>query len=279
MNEKLKAASLKTRVISAAVAVTLLALVGWRFEAFGLEVLVGLTIALMVREYLRLSLLPLQISRPLLIWFLLCALGLFAAVLVSQEPLLMTSVCIAAFLTVSLWLTRNRMPNDKLLTALSLGVLGFFLCVVFPTYEIHTLRLPNGMAWFVLHLLIVFAGDVFAYFGGILWGKEKLMPQISPKKTVAGSFAGLVGSVVIGVIFAAIALKHTRSWQVALFALVCGFVAQMGDLLISLIKRVADVKDSGSIMPGHGGVLDRIDGVIVTCPLIYAFALAAETWL
>lgn len=279
MNEKLRAASLKTRVISAVVALITLIAIGWFFQAFGMQVLVGLTVILMIREYLRLSLVPLDAPKALVIWFLASALALFAAVLLSQESLMMASVCISAFLTISLWLTRNKMPNEKLLPALSLSVLGFFLCVIFPVYEIHTLRLPNGLAWFVFHLLIVFGGDVGAYFGGILWGKEKLMPQISPKKTVAGSFSGLGASIIFGVIFALIFLKHSPWWQTALFATVCGFAAQMGDLLLSLAKRVAQVKDTGALMPGHGGILDRIDGVIVTCPLVYAFALAVETWL
>ena len=279
MSDRFKAASLKLRIVSAFIAVITLFIVGGFFDSFGLQVLVGFAVVLMIREYIRLSLVPLQAPKALVVWFLVCALGLFAAVLLSQESLLMASVCISAFLTIALWLTRNLMPNERLLPALSLSVCGFFLCVIFPVYEIHTLRLPNGIAWFVLHLLVVFAGDVGAYFGGIYWGNEKLMPQISPKKTVAGAFSGLACSVVLGVLFSLFRLPHTPWWQIALLATICGFAAQMGDLLLSLIKRVAQVKDSGTLMPGHGGILDRIDGVIFTCPLLYAFALAAETWL
>lgn len=279
MSAAFKSASLGARVGSAAVAVIGLILIGWKFREFGLQIMCGAAIFLMVREYLRLSLQVLGVPLPLVVWHWAVATALLAGLLKFDSGLLVAAICFSAYLTGGIWLTRNRMLNDRLLAALALGLVGLTLCVLFPYYEIQTLRLPDGLNWFGLHLVVVFGGDVFAYFGGISFGKVKFMPRISPKKTMAGSISGLAGSVVIGAGYAALALPGRPLWQVVLFSAACGFTAQMGDLLLSLIKRVANVKDSGTIMPGHGGVLDRLDGIIVTCPLIYAFAYLSETLL
>jgi phosphatidate cytidylyltransferase len=279
MSGAFRSASLGARAASALIAVAGLILVGWKFREFGLQIVCVAAILLMVREFIRLSLHALNVPKGLIFWYWAVAIVLLAGLLRLDQGLLVTSVCCVAFLTGGIWFTRNRMQNDRLLAAMALGVLGLTICVLFPYYAIQTLRLPNGLNWFGLHLVIVFAGDVTAYFGGISFGKEKLMPQISPKKTVAGSVSGLAGSLALGAGYSLLALPGRPLWQIVLFALACGFAAQMGDLLLSLIKRVADVKDSGAIMPGHGGVLDRLDGIIVTCPLIYAFALMSETLL
>lgn len=271
--------SLKLRVISALVAVAILLGVGWQFGAFGLQFVVALVILLSLREFSRMGLQGIGGPWTLTMWFWGVALTLLVGLVRSDESALVTALCFSAFLTVSMWLTRNRLSNERLLGALTLGLLGLTVCVLLPFYDIQILRLPNGMAWFALHLLIVFGGDVAAYFGGIAFGKEKLMPQVSPKKTIVGAWSGLIGSVVIGLGFAFFVLPNHALWQVALVSGLVGFVAQMGDLLMSLIKRVANVKDSGGLMPGHGGILDRVDGILVTCPLLYAYAFAAETWL
>ena len=102
------------------------------------------------------------------------------------------------------------------------------------------------------------------------------MPEVSPNKTVEGLVAGLLGSVVASCIFMGIFLPTVPIWVVGLFALICGCAAHTGDLLVSLVKRVAQVKDSGKIMPGHGGILDRLDGVYMASPLVFAFARFCE---
>lgn len=279
MNQKLKAASLFQRVISATVAILILIGVTLKYSSFGLQILVGAAIVLMVWEYLNLSLLKLGSPPAFVAWFMVTALGFFGSIILNAEPLLMVSSCLAAFLTISIWLTRNRMSNEQLLKAVSLGTLGLFICIVFPGYSIQTLRLPNGTAWFFFHLGIVLSGDIAAYFGGIFMGQEKIMPQISPKKTVAGSISGILGSLICALVIGALFLNHVPLLYIGLVSLPIGFAAQMGDLLLSLVKRVAEVKDSGSIMPGHGGILDRVDGIILTAPLIYGFALAADLGL
>jgi phosphatidate cytidylyltransferase len=122
-------------------------------------------------------------------------------------------------------------------------------------------------------LIVVFFGDTFAYFTGRWFGKRKLYVELSPNKTWEGALGGLFGSAFGGSVFGASVFQDVPWYKFALFCIACGAVAQSGDLLMSLVKRVSHVKDSGSIMPGHGGILDRLDGIFIACPLVYAFAL------
>jgi phosphatidate cytidylyltransferase len=117
-------------------------------------------------------------------------------------------------------------------------------------------------------------GDIFAYFSGISMGRHKLFPALSPKKTVEGAIGGLIGSMAGGL---AMWFGFFQDIPVALFiflSIVTGIFAQTGDLFESLLKRVAQVKDSGRIMPGHGGLLDRLDGVLFALPFFYGIAYA-----
>jgi phosphatidate cytidylyltransferase len=138
------------------------------------------------------------------------------------------------------------------------------------------LEIPHGKVWFLTMLLIVFAGDTFAYLTGMMWGNKKILPKISPKKTIVGSIGGLVGSGVAGALSGLYFLTHVPLWGLILVSLLTGIVAQLGDLFESMLKRVANRKDSGSLMPGHGGVLDRLDGVLFGTPILLAGALLLE---
>jgi phosphatidate cytidylyltransferase len=121
---------------------------------------------------------------------------------------------------------------------------------------------PHGVMLVLFVIACVVAMDTAAYFGGKRLGKHKLAPRISPKKTIEGLGCGALASILVGVMFASsfnglleISWLHTMVMAGAL-----GLIAQAGDLLVSFVKRKAGVKDSGTLLPGHGGVLDRIDG-------------------
>ncbi len=132
---------------------------------------------------------------------------------------------------------------------------------------------PEGALLLMLPLCATWAGDTAAYFAGRRFGKRRLAPHISPGKTVEGAVAGLAGA--LGAGFAlGFALDGERLYPVppaaaATIALVLGVAGQLGDLAESRLKREAGVKDSGRILPGHGGVLDRFDGLFLTIPLAY----------
>lgn len=138
---------------------------------------------------------------------------------------------------------------------------------------LKTLMLSNGVTWFYSLLVIVFSGDTLAYFGGRFWGKTKLYAQISPKKTIAGAISGAAGSSILGTTYFYWFFPEIPLYVTVPFCLFAGLVAQSGDLFVSLVKRVADVKDTGRLMPGHGGFLDRLDGIFITGPLVYSFSV------
>lgn len=156
------------------------------------------------------------------------------------------------------------------------SVLGFFYMGLLPSFMIRLLDIPNGMTWFTALLSIVFAGDIGAYLTGMLFGKRKIMPLISPKKTVEGSIGGIIFSMIAGLVFGLNFLTHVNLPSLLLLSFSTSVVAQFGDFFESVLKRVAEVKDSGSIMPGHGGVLDRVDGVLFGAPIILFGAILLE---
>ena len=127
----------------------------------------------------------------------------------------------------------------------------------------------NGYHWLLYALFTTFATDTGAYFVGRAFGKHKLAPVISPGKTWEGAAGGLIWAVGISIALAAVLDLSFPLWQQVLLGLLLGTVAQMGDLLESALKRRAGVKDAGVLIPGHGGVLDRIDSLLVTIPVTY----------
>lgn len=152
--------------------------------------------------------------------------------------------------------------------ALSLFGLLYLLFIPFFFPKIH--QSPNGIEWTIVFLLVVFAGDTGAYFAGKKYGKTKLYPVISPKKTREGALGGLAGGYVLALV-AKLTFFRAMPWgAIFIMPLVVGVTAQVGDLCESMLKRAYDKKDSGSILPGHGGFLDRFDGVVFSLPVMYA---------
>ena len=133
-------------------------------------------------------------------------------------------------------------------------------------------RLEHGGAWVLLAMWLAWASDTGAYFAGRYFGKTKLYPSVSPSKTVQGSIGGLLGSLTGGLAAHFWFLPTLPLVDAVVLALVGGALGQMGDLVESLVKRSTGVKDSGSILPGHGGLLDRVDALMFTALacLIYA---------
>lgn len=156
---------------------------------------------------------------------------------------------------------------------------SFFLSIVIPYFLSSFVRLremPDWSYYILLPFVVAWLSDVFALFAGLLFGKHKLAPEISPKKTVEGAIGGVVGSVVCTLLYGFIlgrwfGAPAVRYELLAGYALVGAVVSQFGDLSFSYIKRQYKIKDYGSIFPGHGGVLDRFDSVIFCAPLLEIF--------
>ena len=142
--------------------------------------------------------------------------------------------------------------------------------------HIYLIRLlPDGKMYLWLPFIIAWSTDTFAYFTGVFLGKHKLIPSVSPKKTIEGAIGGTLGAVVIVAVYQLICSKiayvEPDYLMGVVISLVCSVASQFGDLAASCIKREHGIKDFGSIMPGHGGVMDRFDSVIFISPLVYIF--------
>lgn len=149
-----------------------------------------------------------------------------------------------------------------------------FIYIPFLLMHLVMLRqTPFGVQWLLVIMLIVMTNDSAAYYTGSAFGKTRLYPLVSPKKSVEGALGGLLGSL-CGTLLA----KYTFFPQltfvdVFVTALVIGALGQVGDLFESLLKRSFGVKDSGTIFPGHGGVLDRLDSILFAAPVTYYYAI------
>lgn len=143
-----------------------------------------------------------------------------------------------------------------------IGLLGFLPLVR---------RLEHGLAWVFLILVISWLGDTGAYFAGRFFGKRKLHPRVSPKKTWAGAVGGVVAAALGALVVREVASLDLGVAEALLLAAALCVAGILGDLSESLLKRSFSVKDSGWILPGHGGMLDRIDSLLFVAPLLYGY--------
>lgn len=162
-------------------------------------------------------------------------------------------------------------PGISMAEVLSREVMGLIYVPFFLGHLILIRHWNQGIIWTFFLLAVVFAGDTAAYYTGRVLGRHKLSPNISPRKTVEGAIGGLSANLVVGALFKRYCFVEL-SWGifiVLLFSL--GILAQMGDLVESMIKRSVGLKDSGTLLPGHGGILDRIDALLFAAPALYYF--------
>ena len=174
-------------------------------------------------------------------------------------------------------------PLDAYLVYLSGMILVFFgMAVIFPWYKLDEMAysylmisvlittavgfreiISIDLSLLIFVMIAAFATDIFAFFGGMKFGKNKLIPRLSPNKTVEGAVSGYIAGVVFSLIFGYFFVQtHVDLIPIAIASLVIPIFSQIGDLSFSLVKRRFNIKDFGYIFPGHGGVLDRIDSLI-----------------
>jgi phosphatidate cytidylyltransferase len=182
-----------------------------------------------------------------------------------------------------------RVPFERVLPDAARGLFGL-VYVAYPLTLIPMIwNRDDGKPLLLFLMVSVWAGDIAALYVGRRWGRHKLT-RLSPNKTWEGAFASVGGSLLAGlaVVFAGNLLSTYESntvlhivepvWQSAVLAVIINVAAQLGDLLESAIKRGAGVKDSGTILPGHGGVLDRIDALLVAAPVLWCVLLLKDAF-
>jgi phosphatidate cytidylyltransferase len=217
-----------------------------------------------------------------------------------QKPLLSTGIFLysAAFLAcvvpfVFLALSMRRQDLSTGYPAAAASSFTFVYAALPLAFLVQLRQQPSGAIYIIYLLLVVWAGDIFAYFVGKTLGRNLMAPRISPKKTWEGAIASVAASVLIGTTFlqysveistwllnvglierrdGIFGLEKPSVWPIVVLSVVLNVAAQFGDLVESLIKRGAGVKDSGALLPGHGGMLDRIDALLFAAPLMWFYA-------
>jgi phosphatidate cytidylyltransferase len=214
-----------------------------------------------------------RISRqPLVLCGYAAGLGAIVAAHADRPELipLVLSLNVVVCGVLSLW----RFPSDRtVLEEIARQIQG--VCyIALPIALLVLLRsAPDGPTWLFFLCAVIFAGDTAALYAGSLWGRHKLCPAISPGKTVEGALAGVAANLIVGVTVAAVFLPGIHWLSIVAFAVTAGLAGQAGDLFESELKRVSNIKDSGGMLPGHGGVLDRIDALLFAAPVAFAFKL------
>lgn len=142
------------------------------------------------------------------------------------------------------------------------------LILIYIPYLLFPIIHLSGTIYIYLVFIIAFSTDTFAYIFGITFGKHKLLPSVSPNKTVEGSIGGIFGSVIMGCIYFYILKNPITIYHISFFAL-SSISGQLGDLFASKIKRETGIKDYSNLLPGHGGLLDRFDSILLIIPMVY----------
>ena len=276
MNAKTNPSNLQLRVLTAVIALPITLLLLFVLPTTWLAGLVFVLLAIGLVEWGRLSATAPHASVLYWLVFVLIGPGVFAlksfANVDLTEPLLILAAlywCMALFMVV-------RFPaTSRLLPPMRRGLVGAFLlaCTWLGFTEVKLL----GGEWLIVWLLaVVWAADSAAYFGGRAWGTRKLARQVSPGKTIEGALTGIVAAGVIGtglgLLVPVLFNFEDKAWFWILASLVMAMLSILGDLFASLIKRIAQAKDSGTLFPGHGGVLDRLDSLLPTLPLLALMA-------
>jgi phosphatidate cytidylyltransferase len=259
------------RLLTAALGVPIALAALFFLPRWGFFALIALVFDLAAFEYLRIvrARAPHAPLALLLAVVPVAALGLTIALMPERAGFPEPRELLAAVLLFSVGLGTlvllSRTPLDEALA--TLGILGFGLpYFALPIAAMFHLREADPWLVFLL-LAIVWLGDTAAYYVGSRWGRHKMAPVVSPKKSWEGAVAGLAVSVAATAVWSAWRLGRVDLGLLAVAA-VTALAAQVGDLVESLIKRGAGVKDSGQLLPGHGGLLDRFDAMLFAAPVL-----------
>jgi len=259
---------LRQRIITAVIALPVLIAAIW-FGKSWFTLFIAIAAILSSLEFYRLA--SHSKTQPMtyfgVVWTLLFVLSPHCPSNVTT-PLLITSAIVIPLI----WLL-FRSSKDQAFNNWAWTIAGILYIGMLFSYWIAIRGLESGREWVLCGILIVCVNDISAFFTGRAWGKHSLAPSISPAKTWEGAIGGLLGSI-IGSFIVIIAFSLPLNyWQIALLGFTISVLAQLGDLVESLLKRNTGTKDSGKLMPGHGGILDRADSILFSGFAIYYTAL------
>jgi phosphatidate cytidylyltransferase len=288
------------RVATAVVLIPLVLLLVLKAPLYVLALVSGAVAVLAIAEFLKLTT-PYGIEPLSLATYSFAALFFAFVIFAStnrtpedETTAMLYGIAVAAALAPFVFLTIAMRRSDLRTGYPAAAASSFaFAYIAIPMALLVEIReQPAGAIWTIYTLLAVWAGDIFAYFVGKSLGRHPMSPRISPKKTWEGAVASILASIIIGTLWFRYApeissallriglidrrdgmfgLEQPQLWPIIVLSALVNIAAQFGDLVESLIKRGAGVKDSGTILPGHGGMLDRIDAMLFAVPVVWAY--------
>ncbi len=194
-------------------------------------------------------------------WFLIPGALVTASFYFGEPELVLMALSLATLILMSVSVFGGTI--ETAFSRVGFGLAGLVYCCVTLGFIVLL-----GRELVILLFAIIWVGDSAAYYGGRAFGRHLLAPRVSPKKTVEGAVAGLIGSIVAGAVAGVWWLGEPAA-TVAIISAIVAVAGQLGDLAESVLKRSAGVKDSSSILPGHGGILDRLDSTFFAAPVLY----------
>jgi phosphatidate cytidylyltransferase len=197
-------------------------------------------------------------------------LGLILSILISYGDI---KIAFPFFVFLLLFLSILFMGTSQNLSLtiphIGITLFGIFYIGYLLSHVFLIRKMVDGTQWVLFLIATVWAGDISAFLSGSFLGRHKLYPKISPKKTYEGLVGALIGSIIIALLFAHLFIPRLGKGLCILLAICLGILGQGGDFIESMLKRSAQVKDSGSLIPGHGGMLDRLDSFLFSAPFLH----------
>jgi len=260
------------RIITALVAFPLLSLLIFKGSVLLFTLFIGLVSLFALYEYYRIVFHDNKqaVFSPISIWGGVSGLLMLVAAYINSFQLILGLLVLNSIGAAILSMIQYKKGPD-ILIVVEKEIQGVIYIPLFLSFLVLLRNDVHGVAWIFFLLFIVFAGDVGAFYAGKFFGRHKLSPSISPRKTIEGSIGGMIFCIIIGYVFMRLFLPHLNEPIIFLLFVIVNIFAQTGDLFESQLKRTGKIKDSGNILPGHGGILDRIDALLFAAPVTYFF--------
>ncbi|MDX9787745.1 MAG: phosphatidate cytidylyltransferase [Desulfobacterales bacterium] len=258
------------RWLTSLVALPLLVLLIFKGGVASFSIFMGIIMVLAVWEYTRIISGEADAAHlnPLSFVNILSGMALIWAASTRHPALFPLILSFSLILTGFISLRRFQYDADISRKAAFVALGGIYIPLAMA-YAVMIRQEPSGGQWVFFIACVIFAGDTGAYYAGTYFGTHKLCPSVSPGKTIEGAIGGLAANIGIGVVYKLLFLPAVSMTESLIFCLAIGSAGQIGDLFESVLKRSAGVKDSGNILPGHGGILDRIDAILFALPVAY----------
>ncbi len=187
------------------------------------------------------------------------------------NTIVLSDLMTAGFVLILLWGFFVYSDTEKYKSSAAYTFLGTFYLGIPLVYQMQIKQLDNGSAFLITLYFLIWLGDSAAYFFGSIFGKHKLAPSISPKKTIEGAVFNIIFNIIGVYLGNYLFIKSLSITHIVIIGLTAGLAGLVGDLIESLWKRCAGIKDSANLIPGHGGILDRLDSLVLSSPVLYFY--------